>query len=74
MGGYKRQRFNDDSLNTDWSAETGLKIEDLSINPCRKLEGSRTGYPEFRIAYFRIPRRRLENAEGEYDFSLMTVF
>ena len=64
------QRFNKDSLNQNWSVQTGWMMEQL---PDRETLSYETveNYPDTTIAYFRVPWCRIEQKEDEYDLDFL---
>ncbi len=64
------QRFNKDSLNQNWSVQTGWMMEQL---PDREKLSYETveNYPDTTIAYFRVPWCRIEQKEDEYDLDFL---
>ncbi len=71
------QRFRGDSLNENWTPETGYIMElipDGVESGSLRLENSTSmpwEYPDTSIAYFRIPWRKLEPSQSEYDFTFL---
>lgn len=64
------QRFNGDRLNSDWTVETGWKME--VIPPQAGLyQGKVENFPDTRIAYFRVPWKTLEPEEGVYNLDVL---
>ena len=60
------QRFGGDKLNENWSVQTGWMMEQLPDTEDIYI-GEVNNYPDTSIAYFRVPWRRIEKNEGEYD-------
>jgi len=65
------QRFDGDILNDNWSADRGWMMEHLPEGLFSLEKETEFYHPQTKIAYFRVPWRVLEPAEGEYDFSLL---
>jgi len=65
------QRFRGDKLNENWSVETGWKMEHIPPQDDLYRGMEINGYPDTSLCYFRIPWRRLEPKQGEYDFSFI---